>query len=248
MTQQLHILSPTEIEAASRALITARKTNLGIEIQMPVIYPTGSTVTVVVTVQGGEYLIHDAGMGAMALTSSGITLSKTLEERLSALAKHYGCDFIGGRMSRRCTPPQVALAALMVANASRTVGDQALDQKRAIIYLTQLTPTDSSGQRQADTIHQMPAPGLDFCVLARLIPEAIRHRLAHEMALGLDEPLTVDLYTEAVADLLAEISRHGWEIRPPVCAPHSSGNGDYCSLPESTLAGLQVSGDPDSGK
>jgi hypothetical protein len=135
MTQQPHILSPQEIEAASRALISARKTNLGIELQMPVVYPTGSAVTVVVTIQGGEYVVHDAGAGVMALTGAGITVSKTLQERLVSLAKHYGCEFIGGRMSRRCSPSQIALAAVMVANASRTVGDQALDAKRKPIAI-----------------------------------------------------------------------------------------------------------------
>src|SRR5690242_1510334 len=124
---QLQAISPHEIEAASRALITARKTTLGVEIQMPVVYPTGHTVTVEVTVQGGHYVVHDAGFGSMSLTSAGVTLTKSLQERLSLLAKYYGCEFIEGRMSRRCTVEQIALAAVMVANASRTVGDQAID-------------------------------------------------------------------------------------------------------------------------
>lgn len=127
---ELHRISPSDVEAASRALISARKTNLGIEVQMPLIYPTGDSVTVVVTVQGGDYLVHDAGFGAMYLTTAGVTMSRGLHTRLADLARHYGCEFIDGRMSRRCSPEQIALAMVMVANASRTVGDQMLDAKK----------------------------------------------------------------------------------------------------------------------
>lgn len=124
------VIPPDELAAASRALISARRTNLGVEVQMPVIYPTGESVTVVVTVQGGEYLVHDAGFGAMYLTSSGVSLNQTLRARLAQLAIQYGCDFIDGRMSRRCSAEQVALAMVMVANASRTVGDQAIEARK----------------------------------------------------------------------------------------------------------------------
>lgn len=127
---ELQMISPSEIEAASRALISARRTSLGIEVQMPVVYPTGQSVTVVVNIEGGDYIVHDAGFGAMALTSAGVALTQQLRARLSSLARHYGCDFIEGRMSRRCAPEQVALAMALVANASRTVGDQAIEARK----------------------------------------------------------------------------------------------------------------------
>jgi len=124
------IVSSSELEAAARALIRARKTNLGIEVTMPVVYPTGQMVTVVITVEGGDYLVHDAGLGAMCLTSSGARLSANLERRLADLARHYGCEFIEGRMSRHASESQLALAIVMVANASRTVGDQSIYVRR----------------------------------------------------------------------------------------------------------------------
>ncbi len=120
-------LTPAELEAAAQTLITARPTNLGIEVSMPVIYPNGEAVTVVVTVEGGEHIVHDAGFGAMQLTASGVKLTKRLSRRLANLASHYGCEFIANRTTRRCAVDQLALAMAMVANASRTIGDQALD-------------------------------------------------------------------------------------------------------------------------
>jgi hypothetical protein len=126
----MHRLTPEEIESASRALITARETPMGIEITTPVIYPNGECVTVTVTMEGAEYVVHDAGLGAMYLTAEGIRISRQLSERLGALAARYECEFIEGRMMRRCSPDEVAIAAMLVANASRTVGDQATEVRR----------------------------------------------------------------------------------------------------------------------
>jgi hypothetical protein len=126
----MHRLSPQEIEAASRALVTARETPLGVEITMPVIYPNGECVTVTVTMEGTGCVVHDAGLGAMYLTSEGIRISRQLSARLAALAARYECEFIDGRMMRRCSTDDVAVAAVLVANASRTVGDQALEVRR----------------------------------------------------------------------------------------------------------------------
>ena len=83
----LTVISPTELEAAARALIEARRTNLGIEVTMLVVYPTGQMVTVVITVADGDYLVHDAGQGAMCLTSAGARLSAQLERRLVGIGE-----------------------------------------------------------------------------------------------------------------------------------------------------------------
>ncbi|HZK90444.1 MAG TPA: hypothetical protein VFC56_09890 [Stellaceae bacterium] len=126
----MHRLTPEEIEAASRAIITARESSMGIEINTPVIYPNGQCVTVTVTMEGGEYVVHDAGLGAMYLTAEGVRMSRQLGERLAAMAARYECEFIDGRMMRRCSSDDVAIAAMLVANASRTVGDQAVEVRR----------------------------------------------------------------------------------------------------------------------
>lgn len=119
-------ISDRDLEAACRSLISARHTPSGVEVTMPVIYPNGQAVNVLVTVEAGEHVVHDAGGGAMFLTLSGIDLSKRLRDRLSHLAQQYGCEFINGRMSMRCSADQLAVAIVLVANASRVVGDQAL--------------------------------------------------------------------------------------------------------------------------
>lgn len=126
----MRIVTPEEIEASARAIVSARTTSLGIEVTTPVVYPSGDLVTVAVIIDGGEYVVHDAGFGAMYLNSAGVRLSTQLARRFTQLAARYGCAFIGGRMTRRCAPDHVAMAAIMVANASRTIGDQALEVRR----------------------------------------------------------------------------------------------------------------------
>ena len=126
----MRVVTPEEIEATARAIVSARPTNLGIEVTTPVVYPNGDLVTVAVTIEGGEYVVHDAGFGAMYLNTAGVRLTRQLTRRFGELASRYGCEFIAGRMTRRCSPEQVAMAAVMVANASRTIGDHALEIRR----------------------------------------------------------------------------------------------------------------------
>lgn len=129
MNEVARRLTSADLESVSRALITARETNLGIEVQLPVVYPNGQCVSVVVTVVGGNYVVHDAGFGAMALTASGVDLTKALAHKLARLGKDYGCEFIDGRMSRACAETQLPIAIALVANASRAVGDQFFEQR-----------------------------------------------------------------------------------------------------------------------
>ena len=130
MIEELRSITMEELESASRALITARQTNLGYEISMPVVYPTGQSVAVVVTVAGGDYVVHDAGFGSMYLTSSGVSVTGNLKEKLAGIAQMYGCEFISGRMSMTCTEKELAIAIALVANASKAVGDQLLDARK----------------------------------------------------------------------------------------------------------------------
>lgn len=126
MTRQL---SASELELASRALVSARETNLGIEVQLPVVYPNGQCVAVVVTVVGGDYVVHDAGFGAMSLTGSGGDFTRSLAQKLARIGRDYGCEFVDGRMSRACTETQLPVAIALVANASRLVADQYWDRR-----------------------------------------------------------------------------------------------------------------------
>ena len=95
-------LTTEEIGSAASALVMAEETSLGVEVTTPVVYPDGRAVTVVVSVDSGEHVVHDAGFGSMFLTSSGIKLSKQIRKRLTSMG----------------------------ANASRCVGDEVLEARR----------------------------------------------------------------------------------------------------------------------
>jgi hypothetical protein len=117
-------VDPVAIKNALLSLIDIRRTNLGCEVQLPLFYPDGGSVTVTVTAERGEYIVHDAGNGTMVLNSSGVQMTRNLSQKIVSLAEHYGCEFSSGRVERRCSPDDIGVCAAIVANASRAVGDQ----------------------------------------------------------------------------------------------------------------------------
>lgn len=117
---------PEAIRDALMSLIDIRRTSLGCEVQLPLFYPNGDSVTVTVVAERGDYVVHDAGTGVMILNSNGVQVTKKLTQRVVELAEMYGCEFLSGRVSRRCLVEDVGVCAAIVANASRAVGDQLL--------------------------------------------------------------------------------------------------------------------------
>jgi hypothetical protein len=117
-------VDPDAIKNAILSLINIRRTNLGCEVQLPLFYPDGGSVTVTVTAERGEYIVHDAGNGTMILNASGVQMTRSLSQKIVSLAEHYGCEFASGRVARRCSPEDIGVCAAIVANASRAVGDQ----------------------------------------------------------------------------------------------------------------------------
>ena len=86
-----------DVEQAVRALTFAEKTSLGIEVTLPIIYPTGENVAVVIERGESESLVHDSGFGSMCLTSEGILLSTQIRH---CKQRHYSHDkHCPGRMS-----------------------------------------------------------------------------------------------------------------------------------------------------
>lgn len=125
-------ITPEQMRAAIVSLIDIRRTSTGAcEAQLPLFYPNGDSVTVTVHADKGEYVIHDSGNGVMVLNAHGVELSKKLSKRLTELALAYGCEFSGDRIAKRCSFEDVGVCAAIVANASRSVGDQLLSQPRA---------------------------------------------------------------------------------------------------------------------
>jgi hypothetical protein len=131
------------LEAAARGLINARTTNLGVEVTMPVLYPNGNAVAVIVAKHTGRYVVHDAGGGAMHLSSFGVTITKPMRQRLERMVAAYGCEFVSGRVTTACEPEQIAVAIALVANASKAVGDEAqiADRLRASRFVERVTET-----------------------------------------------------------------------------------------------------------
>lgn len=127
-------LTALDLEVACRALVRVQSSNLGLEVQLPVIYPNGDFVTVVVSEQSGQIVVHDAGFAAMALATHGVILSTKLRARIENLSRHYGCEFLDDRMIKLATAEQLPLAVAIVANASRTVADQLLQAQSKPIF------------------------------------------------------------------------------------------------------------------
>lgn len=117
------------IERAVKDLVAAEPSNLGVEVTLPVAYPGGDLITVVVERKEASMLVHDAGFAAMRLANSGVMLSRSVVTRLQEYAKRFNCVFSDGRVSTECDLGKVGICAALVANASRSVADYVLEIK-----------------------------------------------------------------------------------------------------------------------
>jgi hypothetical protein len=123
-------LSISQIEEAIRNLIVAETSNLGIEVSVPVAYPGGDLVSVVIEQTADGVLIHDAGFAAMRLSQAGIQIGKAVGARLTEYAARFDCTYSRGRVSARCDAGSIGVTAALVANAARSVADYALEIRR----------------------------------------------------------------------------------------------------------------------
>jgi hypothetical protein len=124
-------ITAAEVERLVRSLTAVEKTNIGIEVTVPVAYGDGELVTIVVEQTKDALIVHDASFSAMRLSNAGISFTPNVIHRLADLAGRYGCKFHDGRVgssaeSIDALPHVVAL----VANAARTVADYAFEIKR----------------------------------------------------------------------------------------------------------------------
>jgi hypothetical protein len=125
---------PSEIEKAIRALVTAERTNLGIEVALPVAYGDGELVSVIIEESDNALSVHDAGFSSMRLSSAGISLTRHVIHRLNELAQRYRCEFLHGRVTARATMESLPQIACLVANAARSVADYAYEVRRQADY------------------------------------------------------------------------------------------------------------------
>jgi hypothetical protein len=123
-------LKASDVEKALRSLITAERTNLGIEVTVPVAFGDGELASVVIEDAGDTLRVNDAGFSAMRLASAGVTLSRSVVIRLNEYCQRYHCTFSDGRVSASADATTVAAAACLVANASRAVADYVYEIRR----------------------------------------------------------------------------------------------------------------------
>jgi hypothetical protein len=135
------VLAPADVEAAVRDLIVAERTNLGIEVTVPVAYGDGELVSVVVENDSGMYTVHDSAFSAMRLSSAGVNFTPNVVRRMSEFAKRYHCEFADGRVFAMTTADDVARVVCLVANAARSVADYSYEIRhqtetdfRAIVF------------------------------------------------------------------------------------------------------------------
>jgi hypothetical protein len=119
-----------EVEAAVRGLCIAQATNLGIDITMPVILPDGDFVTITVTDESDKFLVHDSSSAVMSLAAMGAKTSSDVRKKYIPLVSRFGCEMDGDRIQRRVDKDHIGMAAVMVANAARSVADTVLEMRR----------------------------------------------------------------------------------------------------------------------
>src|SRR4051812_1789412 len=122
-------LKASDVEKAVRSLVTAQRTNLGVEVTVPVAYGDGELTSVVVETTPMGFWVHDAGFSAMRLTSAGVALSRNVSLRLNEYCHRYHCTFSEGRVAA-APMEDVAQAVSLVANASRSVADYVYELRR----------------------------------------------------------------------------------------------------------------------
>jgi len=126
-------ITAAEVERLIRNLTAAEKTNLGIEVTLPVAYGDGELVTLVVEQTGDILLVHDASFSAMRLSAAGVSMTPHVVRRLSELAERYNCKFKDGRVtSETRSLDELSQVVALVANASRSVADYVYELKRQI--------------------------------------------------------------------------------------------------------------------
>ncbi|MDB5543899.1 MAG: hypothetical protein JWO64_1048 [Hyphomicrobiales bacterium] len=128
----METLTPESIQRAVRSLIAAERTSLGIEVSTPVAYPGGDLVNVVVESRANQLIVHDSSFAAARLTLAGVNMSRHVQSRLSEYAARFNCRFENQRVLADGDLRSIEIAIAMVANASRSVADYALELRRHV--------------------------------------------------------------------------------------------------------------------
>ncbi len=183
--------TPEDLEKTARSLIEARQTNLGTEVTLPVLYFNGDAVNVVVTVDPSGFVVHDASAGAMLINVSGLQVTKKLNHRLAELVAAYGCEFVNGRVTARCTEDQLAVTMAMVSNASCAVGNEArqANRLRSMAFQEQVAERlrETVGKRVRERAEITAASGRTYRVGHLILDQSLAHPVAFVEAVANDD-------------------------------------------------------------
>lgn len=119
------ILTADALRLATEDLLRVRQVGADFEVELPVMYPDGQFVMLVVSRVGDVYRVHDAGGGAMYYESVGGRITRQLGQNFVSVADHYRCKYSNGRVWRESDADHLPMTIAIVANASRSVGDLA---------------------------------------------------------------------------------------------------------------------------
>lgn len=198
------LLNPADVQRAMRELVTAQKTNLGVEVTVPVAYADGEMVSVVVEARDGDYAVHDAGFSAMRLSLSGIALTRHVSLRLNELANRYRCSFVDGRVFSHSAADSLPVTICLVANAARSVADYAFEVRRQIESDFRVTVADQlkeiAGKRVRENEEFKGKSGTRYRVHAIVLdstearPEHFVSALAHRNVVPRNVAMFYDLH------------------------------------------------------
>lgn len=168
-------LTPESIERALQSLIMAERTNGGVEVSTTVAYPGGDLINVIVEQTANGFLVHDASAAASRLSLAGVTMSRHVTERLVEYAGRFNCFFENSRVAANVDAGSIELAIAMVANASRSVADYALELRKHVETDFRMTVTealrDIIGKRLRENEECVGKSGRKYKVSAMVLDE-----------------------------------------------------------------------------
>lgn len=93
------------------------KSNLGYEVILPSMYPSGEHLSVIINEgRNNEVTLHDGGFALMSVASMGFSLKPKYVDLISRHARSMGCEFKNGRVFRVCSKDNIAPAAMTISN------------------------------------------------------------------------------------------------------------------------------------
>lgn len=103
----------------------------GVAINTHCLYPSNGMVQVIVRSAGDVFFVSDDGGAIREALSAGAAFTKSMDNKLSAIATNQGLIFNNGIISAPRLPIEsIAAAVILVANASKEMADRIFSAHR----------------------------------------------------------------------------------------------------------------------